>query len=117
MLQQLIALIIILFFVCRLVFLKKNKKIPAGEFIFWLVFWVLAAASVLFLKSLDKLVAGLGFSASAINILVYVAVVVLFYFNFRLRLKVEKIDKDMVKIVRELALDESKNSDKKILNS
>jgi hypothetical protein len=108
MLQQLVALIVILFFIFRLVFLKKNKKIAAGEFIFWLVFWFLAAVSVLFLKSLDRLVAGLGFSASAINILVYIAVVVLFYFNFRLRLKVEKMDKDITKLTRALALDEKK---------
>lgn len=108
MLQQLIALIIILFFVFRLIFLKRNKKIAGGEFIFWLAFWFLAATSVLFLKSLDRLVAGLGFSASAINILVYVAVVILFYFNFRLRLKVEKMDKDITELTRALALGEKK---------
>jgi small membrane protein len=108
MLQQPIALIVILFFVSRLIFLKKNKKIAGGEFIFWLAFWILAAVSVLFLKSLDRLVAGLGFSASAINILVYVAVIVLFYLNFRLRLKVEKMDRDITKLARALALDEKK---------
>lgn len=106
MLQQLIAIIIILFFVSRLIFLKKNKKIAGGEFIFWLAFWFVAAVSVLLLKSLDRFVAGLGFSASAINILVYVAVIVLFYMNFRLRLKVEKMDKDITKLTRVLALDE-----------
>jgi hypothetical protein len=109
MLQQIIALIIILFFIFRLIFLKKNKKIAGGEFIFWLAFWILAAASVLVLKSLDKLVAGLGFSASAINILVYIAVVVLFYLNFRLRLKVEKMDRDITKIVREIAIGKKEN--------
>lgn len=113
MLQQIIAIIIILFFVVRLFLLKKNKKIAGGEFIFWLAFWILAAASVLFLKSLDRFVAGLGFSASAINILVYVAVIILFYMNFRLRLKVEKMDKDITKLIRALALDENKSENNK----
>lgn len=111
MLQQLIAIIIILFFVSRLIILKKNKKIAGGEFIFWLGFWVLAAASVLLLKFLDRFVAGLGFSASAINILVYIAVIVLFYLNFRLRLKVEKMDRDITKIVREIAIGKDEGAD------
>ena len=102
--QQLIALIVILFFVARLLILKKNKKIAGGAFIFWLAFWLIAAASVLSLKWLDKLSASFGFSASAINILVYAAVIVLFYMNFRLRLKVEKLDRDITRVVRELAL-------------
>jgi hypothetical protein len=106
MLQQLIALIIIFFFVGRLIILKKKNKIASGEFVFWLVFWLVAGLSVLFLKWLDRFVAGLGFSASAINILVYLAVIVLFYMNFRLRLKVEKMDRDITRIARKIALDE-----------
>lgn len=111
MLQQLIALIIILFFVARLIILKKKNKIASGEFGFWLVFWFVAGVSVMSLKWLDRFVADLGFSASAINILVYLAVIVLFYMNFRLRLKVEKMDRDITRIARKIALDEQ--SDKK----
>ena len=106
MLQQVIALIIILFFVVRLFILKKRGGLPAGEFVFWLIFWILAAISISSLKWLDKLVANLGFSAAGINILVYIAVIVLLYLNFRLRLKVEKMDKDIVRLVRKVALDE-----------
>ncbi len=105
MIQQLIAIIIILFFVSRLFFLKRDKKIADGEFFFWLSFWTLSAVSVLFLKKLDGLFASLGFSASAINILVYAAVIVLFYFNFRLRLRLEKMNKDITRISRKIALD------------
>lgn len=107
MLQQLIALIVVLFFVARLIILKKNKKIAGNEFVFWMAFWFLALVSVLSLKWLDKFAAGLGFSASAINILVYAAVIILFYMNFRLRLKIEKMDRDITKIARKIALDES----------
>ena len=106
MLQQLIALLIILIFVIRLFVLQKQKKIPAGEFIFWLVFWLIASAGIIFVKDLDRLAASLGFSASGIQIIIYAAVAVLFYLNFRLRLKVEKMEKDITKIVREIALKE-----------
>jgi small membrane protein len=106
MLQQAIALVIILFFVFRLFVLKKQDKVSGNEFIFWLVFWIIAAAGVIFVKDLDKLAAALGFSASGIQIILYAAVAVLFYMNFRMRLKMEKMDKDLTKIVRELALND-----------
>ncbi|MDD4902548.1 MAG: DUF2304 domain-containing protein [Patescibacteria group bacterium] len=106
MLQQAIALIIILFFVFRLFILKKRAGVSANEFIFWLVFWFIAGLGVIFVKDLDRLAAALGFSASGIQIILYAAVAVLFYMNFRLRLKIEKMDKDMTKVVREIALKE-----------
>jgi hypothetical protein len=108
MLQQSIAILIILIFVIRLFVLQKQKKIPAGEFIFWLLFWLIAAAGIIFVKDLDRLAADFGFSASGIQIIIYAAVAVLFYLNFRLRLKVEKMDKDITQVIREVALREKK---------
>jgi hypothetical protein len=104
MIQQALAIAIILIFVIRLFILKKKGIVPAGEFIFWLVFWVVAAAGIVFVKDLDHLAAALGFSASGIQIIIYAAVAVLFYMNFRLRLKVEKMDKDITQVVRKIAL-------------
>jgi small membrane protein len=106
LLQQSIALLIIIVFVARLFILKKERKVSANEFIFWLIFWVIAGSGVIFVKDLDRLAAALGFSASGIQIILYAAVAVLFYMNFRLRLKIEKMDKDMTKVVREIALKE-----------
>lgn len=104
MLQQTLALIIIAFFLSRLFWQKQKKQIGANEFIFWLIFWFLAAGAIIALKYIDKFVADLGFSGSGIDILLYIAVIILFYFVFRLRLKLEKIEKDITKIVREIAI-------------
>ncbi|MFH1428089.1 MAG: DUF2304 family protein [Patescibacteria group bacterium] len=104
MLQQILALIIIAFFLSRLFWQKQKKQIGASEFIFWLIFWLLAASAIILLKWVDKLVAGLGFSGSGIDVLIYVAIIVLFYFIFKLRLKFEKLEKDLTKIVREISL-------------
>ena len=104
MLQQIIALIIISFFLARLFWQKQKKSIRAGEFLFWLVFWVVAALAIIFIQQIDRLVAELGFSGSGIEILFYLAVVILFYLVFRIRLKLAKIEKDITKLVRDKSI-------------
>jgi len=104
MLQQVLALIIIAFFLARLFWQKQKKQINANEFIFWLIFWLLAAAAIITLKWIDKIVDKLGFSGSGIDILLYVAIIILFYLIFRLRLRLVKIEKDITKIVRSIAI-------------
>jgi hypothetical protein len=106
MLQQIIALIIIAFFLSRLIWQKKREKINGQEFVFWLIFWFFSGLAIVFLKKIDQLVAGLGFSGSGIEVLLYVAVAVLFYLIFRVRMKLEKIERDVTKIVREIAMRE-----------
>lgn len=104
MLQQILALIVIVIFLARLFWQKQKKQIGTSEFIFWLVFWCLTCALIISLKWIDKFVASLGFSGSGIEVLLYLSVAILFYFIFRLRLKIEKIEKDITKIIRALAL-------------
>ncbi len=105
MIQQIIALGIILLILIRLFYLKSKKKISAGDFLFWLIFWSFSALLISGIKWIDKLVLKFGFSASGIEVLLYLAVVILFYSNFRMRLKIEKMDRDMTKIVRKISLD------------
>ena len=102
--QQIIALIIIAFFLSRLFWQKQKNHIGFNEFLFWLIFWLLAAALIVFLKYIDKLVLDLGFSGRGIDVLAYLSAAVLFYLVFRLRLKLEKIEKDITKIVKNIAL-------------
>lgn len=104
MLQQIIALIIIAYFLARLFWQKQKKRINANEFIFWLVFWLLAAGAIVSLKWVDKFVADLGFSGSGIDVLFYIAVVILFYLIFKVRLRQERQEKEITKITRKIAL-------------
>lgn len=109
MFQQIIALIIIALFLSRLFWQKQKKEVSANEFVFWLVFWILAGLAIIGLKWVDALVAGLGFSGSGIEVLLYLGVVILFYFIFKLRLKFEKMERDITKVVRHLALKDREN--------
>lgn len=104
MFQQIIALVVIFYFLSRLFWQKRKKQISGNEFVFWLIFWMTAAVAILLLKWLDRLVASLGFSGSGIEVMFYVGVVLLFYFVFRLRLRLEKIEKDITEIVKNTAI-------------
>lgn len=112
MFQQIIALIIIFFFLAKIIWQKKQNKITFSEFIFWLSFWILAGIAILSLKWIDKIVHALGFSASGIDILLYLSIVVLFYIIFKLRLKIERLDRDITKITRAVALNNNLNNNK-----
>ncbi len=103
-LQQIIGLLIIIFFIARLLLQKKKSRLNTAEFNFWLVFWLVAGAAVLLLKQIDRWLADLGFSASGINFLLYLSVAALFYFIFRLRIRLAKMEGEITKIVRKIAL-------------
>lgn len=103
-LQELLALSLITFFISRLFVQKKKKTINRNEFVLWLIFWLLAAASILLLKNIDHLVAQLGFSSSGITVLFYAAVFILFYLVFKLRLNFAKMDRDLTTLTREMAI-------------
>jgi len=104
MFQQILALIVIAFFVARLFWQKQKKQINANEFVFWLFFWFLAAGAIVGLKWIDRMVANLGFSSSGIDVLFYIAVIILFYLIFRLRLHLAKQEKHITRLAREIAI-------------
>jgi hypothetical protein len=104
MFQQIIALIIIAFFLSRLGWQKKKKNIRSREFLFWLVFWLAAAGAILALKQIDGFLSGLGFSGKGIDVLFYLAVILLFYLVFKIRLRIENMEKNITEIAREIAI-------------
>lgn len=103
MIQELIALLIIFFFLWRLGVQLQRGQIARSQFLFWLVFWLVGGIVVLYLPELDALVARLGFSSSGIEVLLYLAVAALFYMLLRLRLKMETMEKNITILTRFLA--------------
>ena len=104
MLQQFLAFIIIFYFLFRLFWQKKKNEISRNEFIFWSIFWAVSMLLILFIKKIDQLVANFGFTASGIDVLLYASVIIIFYLIFRLRLRMEKIERNLTKIIREITL-------------
>lgn len=104
MIQQVIAILILLFFAFKLSREKKKNHITKNEFIFWLIFWLIGVLTIAFIKPIDKIVMSLGFSSSGINLVFYLAVLFLFYLIFRMRLKMVKIENDITELSRKITL-------------
>ncbi|MFH1413013.1 MAG: DUF2304 family protein [bacterium] len=103
MIQEIFALIVIAFFIIKLFWQKQKKQIQRNEFIVWLIFWLIAALLIIFLKQIDQLVSGLGFTGTGIQVIFYFGIVLLFYLIFRIRLRLARIEKNITKIVEKTA--------------
>jgi len=108
MLQQLIAILVILAFIARIIHQRQKGRISRNEFLVWLAFWIMAGVAISFIKQIDRFVAGLGFSSRGIDVLLYLAVALLFYLYLRLRLKIAKMDRDITELTRHQALNNKK---------
>lgn len=103
MLQKLLALAVIAFFLVKLLWQQRQRKLAWTEFSFWLIFWLSSAIAVLMLGKIDRLVASLGFSGNGIEVLLYVGLAICLYFIFRLRLRLEKMDRQLTQIASLIA--------------
>ncbi|NQU77407.1 DUF2304 family protein [Candidatus Falkowbacteria bacterium] len=104
LIQQIIAIIIILVIFLS-VFLKfRRKQISGGEFFVWSVFWILVALAMIFIKKIDGYVLGLGIASRGIDVLIYVAVPLIFYLIFRIYVRLEKMERNITKVTRQEAL-------------
>jgi len=109
---MIIKIIIILFIVFtswRTILRFKKRDITSRELVIWLIFWALVAVATLIPKETDIIAQWLGVGRGA-DLLVYLSIIVLFFVVFKIIVKLEKIDRDMTKIVRSTAL---KNKDDK----
>ncbi len=106
LIQQIIAVIILVFFVLKLSHQWKKKSISFNEFIFWLIFWIIGILVITLIKPIDRIVMNLGFSSSGINLVFYLAVLFLFYLIFKMRLKIVKLEKNITELARKISLKE-----------
>ncbi|MFA6254799.1 MAG: DUF2304 family protein [Patescibacteria group bacterium] len=108
---MIIKIIIILFivFVFWRTFLRFRKgDITSRELVIWLIFWFLVAAATLVPKKTDAVSQWLGVERGA-DLLVYLSVIVLFFLVFKIIVRLEKIDRDITKVVRRTALEDKED--------
>lgn len=112
MLIQIITVITVLYLLTRIGGQLRRKQITLKEAFLWGFVWFGVGLVVLYPKLTDQLAAYIGLqSAKGIDLVVYLAVGLVFYLVFRIFVRLERIEHDITKIVRQAAL--SKEEDKK----
>lgn len=105
MIIQFFTIIIVLYLLSRLGRQLKHKQITLVEALLWGLVWFGVGVVVLYPKLTDKAATLIGLqSAKGIDLVVYLAVGVVFYLVFRLFVRLEKIEHEITKLVRHLAL-------------
>jgi hypothetical protein len=103
MIVKVIIILFVLFVFSKLVARFKAGDITRQEFAIWLVFWTLVIAVTLMPKKTDVLAKLLGVGRGA-DLLIYISIIVLFFIVFKILVQLEKIDKNITRIVRSSAL-------------
>ncbi len=80
----------------------RAKNISLREFLFWLVFWLMVGAAILMPRATVFLANYLGVGRGA-DLVVYASLIFVFYMIFRLFARQKNLEKDISKIVEEIA--------------
>lgn len=104
---QVIIIIFALFALSRTILRFKDEQITTLEFIFWSLVWIIGSIIVLNPNSTFYLANLFGIQRG-VDVIVYISIVILFYLIFRIYVKIEKLEQDLTKIVRELAIGKDK---------
>src|SRR3989338_5761793 len=105
MLIQIITIIVVLFLITRVGIKLKRREITFREALFWALLWFGVGLVVLYPQIADRAASYIGLqTATGIDLAVYIAVGLAFYLIFRLFVHIERVERDITKIVRHLAL-------------
>ncbi|OGY42612.1 MAG: hypothetical protein A2Y82_02875, partial [Candidatus Buchananbacteria bacterium RBG_13_36_9] len=86
-----------------------DKIISLQEFLLWTIFWFLVGFVVI-LPETTSLVANFVGVGRGVDLVIYISILILFYLVFRVLVRLDKIDKDVTKIVRKIALGSEESS-------
>lgn len=102
MLIQYILTIIIIFIIWQTAVKFRRQAISWREFLLWLILWLAVGAAVLLPQVTVMLANYLGVGRGA-DLVVYASLIFVFYMIFRLFVRQERMEKDISKIIEEIA--------------
>lgn len=96
------------FAISRSILRLKSKSISKLEFLFWLSVW-LSIITLGLIPSFTNILSNLLGIARGVDAIIYVSIIALFYLLFRLYVKVDEVNQEITKLVREVAKKDRKN--------
>lgn len=100
---QIIVSVLVLFFLSRVLLRLRDGEVSASEFIFWTLLWGAVLVVTFVPTLLSKFSQSVGISRG-LDFFVPLSLVFLLYLVFRAYIKIERVEQDLTKVVREVAL-------------
>ena len=100
---QIFGIIVIVFSLVMVLIRFFRRHINFREFTLWGIFWILLIILIIFPDLMTRLAHLFGVTRG-VDILSYPALILLFYLIFKINIRLEKIEQDITKIVKEEAL-------------
>ena len=100
---QIIGILFAVFALSRAILRYKDHSIKANELFFWTVIWGGVICVAIFPSIFVTLSKFLGIGRG-VDTLIYTGMIILFYALFRIYVKVEAQQREMTKLVREIAI-------------
>lgn len=111
MLIQFIIILFSAFVIFRLLDKFKRKEVSIKEFYIWLFFWLSVISATIWFRKTDIIAKFFGVEKGA-DLAVYISIIVLFYLAFKMVIKFDKMERDITKIIRKIAIDKREDKDK-----
>lgn len=105
---QIILILIFSLILIQIYILKKKQKISKLEYLIWSIFWGCGILVSIYPDITGIISQKIGIGRGS-DLVIYIALIILFWMNFKILLRIERIEKDITKIVREKALKSSKD--------
>lgn len=105
LLFQVIALIFLLFVIARLIIKFSRKQLSIKIFIFWFVFWLFVGLVIILPSTTEYLAKLLGIGRG-VDLALYISTIIIFYLIFHFFLRQQKMEQEITKLTRRLALNE-----------
>lgn len=100
---QIIAVLFSLFAFSRALIRFREAKITGKEFVFWSIIWI-GVIFVAVLPWTTTFIANFIGIRRGIDVIVYLSIIILFYLTFRIYVKMENVEREITKLVREEAI-------------
>lgn len=105
--SQIILSVFILFILLKTWLSYKTRQISTSFFILWVLLWLVGLFAIFYPGLLGK-IANLLNIGRGVDFALYVSIILLFYLVYKINLKIGKINRDLTKIVRKMAIKNKK---------
>ncbi|MBI5389574.1 DUF2304 family protein [Candidatus Woesearchaeota archaeon] len=100
---QVIIILFALFALSRAVLRLKDRKLHLVQFAFWAVLWIMVLVFALVPETTGVFARIFGVGRG-VDVIIYLGIAFLFYALFRLYIKMDMLETNITKLVREIAL-------------